>query len=71
MSATLLEKANLISVAEAARLCKVTPGRIRQVIDAGLIEAEHLTDYMLVVNRDSAEAYARRPRAKPGPKSAS
>jgi len=65
----LLQNANLISVAEAARICNVTVGRIRQLIDQGRIVAEHVGQRSLVVDRASAQAYADSPR-KPGPKAA-
>lgn len=65
----LLEKANLISVAEAARIIGVTPGRVRQLIDEGRIVAEPVGERSLVVDRKSAQKYADSPR-QPGPKRA-
>jgi hypothetical protein len=67
MSTVLLEKTNLISVAEAARILKVTTGRVRQLIDAGIILGEHLSERAIVVDSRSVREYAKSPR-KPGPK---
>lgn len=65
----LLEKANLISVAEAARIIGVTTGRVRQLIDDGRLTAEPLGKRSLVVERNSVIRYAKSPRL-PGPKAA-
>lgn len=65
----LLKNATVISVADAAEILDVTPGRVRQLIDEGRIVAHHLSERALAVELKSVQEYAKSYR-KPGPKPA-
>ncbi len=65
----LLKNATVVSVADAARILKLTPGRIRQLIDEGKIIGHHLSERALAVDLQSVQEYKTAYR-KPGPKPA-
>lgn len=69
MSTVLLKNATVISVADAARMLKVTPGRVRQLIDEDKLVGHHLSERALAVELKSVQEYAKSYR-KPGPKPA-
>jgi hypothetical protein len=69
MSTVQLTNLTIVSVADAARILNVTPGRIRQLIDARKLVGHHLSERALAVELDSVKEYAQSPR-KPGPKPA-
>lgn len=52
---------HLISVAEAAAILRVTPGRVRQLIAGGRLEATRVGP-VLVLQRQLVERFAMQPR---------
>lgn len=65
----LLKNATVVSVADAAKMLKVTPGRVRQLIDEGKLVGHHLSERALAVELQSVQEYKGAYR-KPGPKPA-
>jgi DNA-directed RNA polymerase specialized sigma24 family protein len=68
MSTVLLKKTHFISVNDAATILGCTTGRVRQLLLAGRLEGQKLTERAWAVDRRSVEKYARSDR-RPGPKS--
>ncbi len=57
-----------ITVHQAADKLGVTPGRVRQLIDAGRIKARYLTSRMMLIDaRELAKVKTRKP-GRPWPK---
>ena len=58
----------MLTTAEVAAALSITPGRVRHLVKAGIIEAEKIGRDLLIARSEIEKAKAR--KTKPGPKAA-